>query len=93
MSPSTSLELYLHEHDDRSWRRTADLLDAETHFVDRAAARISLSFVPIALSGLLREPHDQVALDGISCCAVAIGTRTRSVRRTRFSMAIGTGPT
>ena len=52
MSPATPFELYLHEHDDRSWHRTADLLDAETHLVDRAAARVCLSFFPMALSGL-----------------------------------------
>ena len=34
-----ALRAYLHEHDDRSWHRTADLLEAETHLVDRAAAR------------------------------------------------------
>ena len=51
-SPTTSLELYLHERDDRSWRRIADLLDAEMHLVDRTAARVCLSFFPIALSGL-----------------------------------------
>ena len=36
-SSLTDLEHYLAQHDDHAWHRTAGLLEAETHEVDRTA--------------------------------------------------------
>jgi ferredoxin len=62
-SSLTDLEHYLAQHDDHAWHRTAGLLEAETHQVDRTAVRIWLSFFPIALSSLLAGPHDRVEFE------------------------------
>src|SRR4051812_7986308 len=59
----TALEHYLHQHDDAAWHRTAGLLEAETHAVDRTAVRIWLSFFPIALARVLDVPHDPAELE------------------------------
>jgi ferredoxin len=58
-----ALEHYLARHDDHAWHRTAGLLDAETHEVDRTAVRIWLSFFPIALKRLLDDSHDRAELE------------------------------
>ena len=62
-SSETALEHYLDQHDDHAWRRTAGLLEAETHEVDRTALRIWLSFFPLALARLLSQSHDATELE------------------------------
>jgi len=59
----TALEHYLRQHEDAAWHRTAGLLEAETHAVDRTAVRIWLSFFPIALARVLDAPHDAAELE------------------------------
>jgi hypothetical protein len=39
LSSRTALEDYLDQHDDHAWHPAAGLLEAETHDVDRTAAR------------------------------------------------------
>ena len=59
----TALQQYLDQHDDHAWHRTAGLLEAETHEIDRTALRIWLSFFPITLARLLGQPHDPSELE------------------------------
>jgi len=62
-SSRTALEDYLDQHDDHAWHRTAGLLEAETHEVDRTAVRIWLSFFPLVLARVLAQPHDATELE------------------------------
>ena len=92
-SSRSALEHYLDQHDDHAWQRTAGLLEAETHEVDRAAVRIWLSFFPIALARLLDQPHDPIELERRLLLRGQYRLADQADTSTRFSTATASGPT